>query len=566
MAYSDTYSDIYDSDVVVFAGAAAGSGSATRLTWAGPPMSTIPYPSWIIAVDWNGDGFFTGTDIITSDVLSRLGIAIQYGRDQARALNPAQPGQATFGVNNVSQNYSPEHPGSPFAELVPGRPFIVQATWSGATYTLYQGNIDDFNVLPNWTDLSVEFSCLDIQSNFAAVTLSTPLYNGLSSGQAIGVILDAVGWPSGPRDLDVGASQFRWWWEEGTDGWTALQKVLASEGPPAIAYIDESTGNFVYRDRMHRAVRSQSNSSQATFTNATGGAEPRFSMPFTYDNAWKNIINQVIIPVDERNPPDLASPEIGGLQIDWPSSGPGEITPVPPVVWQSTAITFVPAGTNTTIAAAASDPFFNAEVRAICISGAVTASLSRTSGQSTIVLLENTGGDAIVSMITIYANPVPVTETVQITASDTGSITQYGLRSLPGVAQATVWNTQTPTWAQQAPVWANQNDAAAIASLIITQRAHPLPDVQMRVVNANTIRLQQQLYRALSDRITIQDIGTGLDADFFIEQIGHTISQGGRIIETIFGCEKVVNMQPAGLFRFDDPVYGQFDTGGVFGI
>jgi hypothetical protein len=545
MAYSDIYSDTYDFDIASCDLADSGKGTVwfSRLAGGGP------YPVWNVAVDFDDDGDFSGTDIISDYVLTkRSAVSIQYGRDQARALNPAQPGQASFTLNNISGNFSPENVGSPYANLAPGRPAIIQATWGGTTYTMYRGSIDDYEVHPDITERSVSYTCLDAQSNFAAVTLSTELYNGISSGDAVNIILDAIGWPSGARDIDLGASQFRWWWEEGTDAWTALQKVIASEGPPAIALIDEGTGNFIFRDRLHRATRPVSTSPQAYFSS---DSEIEFSIPFVYDNYWKNIINQVVFNVEERNPPDLASPLIGGTAIDWPSSGPGEITPIPPVIWRNSSIIVVPAGGSIEISAQASDPFFGAQAWWSCIAGSVTASLSRTSGQSTIITLTSTGGDAIVSEIFLYANPVQSSGTVQVVIENSASIAKYGLRTMP---------------ASESPVWANQNDAEAIGSLIIAHRSGLLPNIQMRVLNANSNRLEQQLSRNISDRVTVQDDATGLNADFFIEQVKHSISAGGMLLDTTFGCEKAVNIQPSGLFKFDDAAYGRFDTGGVLAI
>ena len=101
-------------------------------------------------------------------------------------------------------------------------------------------------------------SCLDLMARFAqANPLSTPLYASIRTGTAIGYILDALGWPGGARDIDPGASTIRWWWEEGADGLTALARMLAAEGPPAMCFVD-TNANFVYRDRHHRLPRAAS--------------------------------------------------------------------------------------------------------------------------------------------------------------------------------------------------------------------------------------------------------------------------------------------------------------------
>jgi hypothetical protein len=72
----------------------------------------------------------------------------------------------------------------------------------------------------------------------------------------------------------------------------------------------------------------------------------------------------------------------------------------------------------------------------------------------------------------------------------------------------------------------------------------------MQVTNANATILAQQLGRDLSDRVTIVDSESGINADFYFEQIRHEISETGLRLSTTFGCEKARTV-PSGLFRFD---------------
>jgi hypothetical protein len=55
-----------------------------------------------------------------------------------------------------------------------------------------------------------------------------------------------------------------WWWASQADAFDMLTELLASEGPPSIAYIAPD-GTFVFRDRHHRLLRAASLTSQATF-------------------------------------------------------------------------------------------------------------------------------------------------------------------------------------------------------------------------------------------------------------------------------------------------------------
>jgi hypothetical protein len=110
--------------------------------------------------------------------------------------------------------------------------------------------------------------------------------------------------------------------------------------------------------------------------------------------------------------------------------------------------------------------------------------------------------------------------------------------------------------------WAGVHDAEAIADLIVGQRAERLPTVEVRFSQSKIpVRMAQQYGRDLSDRIHLVETETGVDQDFFVEQIRHRVA-GGGFTETVFGMERAA-VQPAGVFTFDDPDRG-FDDG-VFG-
>jgi hypothetical protein len=493
-------------------------------------------PVFRFYVDWLNDGDFIDTnDEVTSiaggNALAADGMTITYGRDQARAFSPVRAGEAAFKLNNAARIYSPENASSPlFGQLVPGRPVKITATQDAATTTIYRGFLDDFTVSPNRGGRTVTMSCLDAVARFAqANPISTPLYASVRTGTAIGLILDALGWPGGARDLDPGASTIRWWWEEGTDGLTALNRMLAAEGPPAICFVD-TNANFVFRDRHHRLLDAPSTAVQATFTNGTStetATTVTYSQPMTYDTGWRDICNTIITPVDQRNQQALG------------------------VVWQTDATVAVPAGTSVTVIAQSSDPFLNAVTPVAgtdytLLTGTATATLSRTSGQSTAITFTDTGAGSLVTGLQLQACPVTVARTVQVSVTDTASQTAYGVRGLPSgidISGATV------------------EDVVAVATIYVTRYAQRQPIVSIPVANANDKRLTQQLARDLSDRVHITDTELGLNADFFIDQISHATSGTGRVLTTTFGCEKADATTPANVFTFDDATNGKFNTG-----
>jgi len=481
-----------------------------------------------VRVDWNDDSDYSDTgENVTTRFLLRSAAKIEYGRDQVRSLAPPASGKLTFELNNESRDYSPENSSSPLAgNLGPGRQVRMQATVTPTTYTLFQGFLDDYEVLPNLEDRSVKFTALDALAKLRGVTISTDLHQGIRTGEAIGYILDAAGWPAADRDLDSGATYIRWWWEEGTDAFAAVERVLNSEGIPALVTVDVD-GNFVFRDRHHRLTRAASITLQATFRDT--GTEPVMTAPLEYDHGWRDIINSVTFSVAERDP----APELSA-------------------VWTASGVISIADGETVPLRVEVSDPFIGAIMPEAgtdytLLSGAVTITLSRTQGASATIFITANGGPATIDALQLRAYPLVVRRTVQIHAEDSTSISKHGRRSLPSEAGAP---------------WAGVHDAAALADIVLAHRAERLPVVRVRLVSANDTRLAQMLGRDLSDRVTIIDAETGLNGEFFIERIEHEVSEG-LVHSTVFGCEAVAEL-PSNLFTFD--VAGKGFNDGVFGL
>lgn len=232
---------------------------------------TLP-DGYTVAIDWNSDGSYDGAyDDVTNDVLARGPVTFQYGRDQARQLAPPRVGSLTMTLCNADRLYSPENPDSPIADdLSPAAPVTVETVVNDTLYPLFTGRVDDFDVHPDRGNRSIDITALDLLSLLQGVKISTVLFQAHRTGTLMHIILDEVGW-TGPRDIDPGATHVPWWWLEEADAFTAMTDLLASEGPPSIAYIGPD-GTFIFRDRHHRLLRPASTDSQATFASRLIGA------------------------------------------------------------------------------------------------------------------------------------------------------------------------------------------------------------------------------------------------------------------------------------------------------
>lgn len=467
----------------------------------------MPAPTYDYRVDWSGNGSFGDTgENVTSRVLADS-ISMSYGRDQARALSPLAPGEARFDLDNTTRDYSPENGSSPLTGLLgPGRPVRIQATHLTVTYGLFRGFLDGFNLVPE--DAHAKFTCTDELDKIRDTDISTDLYRGIRTGTAVGLVLDAVGWPTADRDIDPGATTIRYWWAEGDAG-AEIEKLVHSEGPPALVTVDPD-GRFVFRDRHHRLTRTPSTASQATFR-AGANADPRFSPPLGYDHGWRDIVNAARFVVDVRE-------------------SDGELTDV----WRSSDTISVADGETVQIKVQASDPFLGAVTPELgtdygTVFGAVQVALSRTSGRTALLSVKGVGGPAVITDVRIRGYAIPVTHRVHVGVEDPTSIAKHGQRSWPSAAP-----------------WAGAHDALGIATTIVGQRAERLPIITLRVAGYSDTNLTQMLSRDLSDRVTVIDSLVGLNDDVYIERIGHTIrGAGSQLHETEFGCEKAPT-PPAG--------------------
>lgn len=269
------------------------------------------------------------------------------------------------------------------------------------------------------------------------------------------------------------------------------------------------------------------------------------SRPFTYDVGWRDIINKIELTTEKR----YAYPE----EVVWEEKSTKTVFPDNPVVYKVTT----------------EDPFFNAVIPVpglksysdaqqvvtpedydfLVESGTVAVQLSRTSGQSldiTVTALDNT--PAVISNMTLRAQPVKVTSTLYVSAKDAPSQATEGVK--------------TPSSEEQPPDLMNVNDSRAIMEIILNQRFKKLPFVSFTLNNGSVQRMRALLDLKLSDRVEVAEDETFTDNQFYVEQIAHSIDGAGTSHSTVVGCEQL----PApieGAMIFDDPDLG-FDVG-VFG-
>lgn len=479
---------------------------------------------YTLAIDWSGAGTYAGTkEDVSSYLLDDPKLQVGYGRDRAAGFGPMVAGRMDFALHNLDGSFLPDNTASAISgRVAEGRRVRLQQVVSAVTYTLFEGVIDTLNVDIDTPGQPLIVSCLDSWGRPGGERLSLPVYNGIRVGQAIGIILDAIGWTGG-RDLDDGATVIPWWWEEGTDAASAIEALVDSEGPPAIAYVEG--GTFVFRGRHARLTRTASTTSQLTVTrtipagSGPGGSLPMLANP-TYDRGHRSVVNSTTFTVAQRRPGDFGQ------------------------VWTSDEVLALADGETVIVTASPSDPFIGAVVPEAGMDvqltyGTVTVALSRTSGQSTTMFIKAVGGPAQVTSVALRAVPLVVASTVQVAAEDSTSITRYGRRA---------WDRAT--------AWASVHDARAIAEIIVGTYATSGPAITVTIANTTTAAAVHVASRRIGDRITIYDDAFGINTDFIIERIDRTITKFGVIDTAAYGCRVVPPSYPATVFVLGTSILG----------
>jgi hypothetical protein len=477
---------------------------------------------YTFAVDWSQSGSF---DRVLEDLSGRVDpgtIEIVVGRESQKTTAHAVPGRMGITLSNNADRYlSPENASSPiYGNILPGRRAQLRTTAGTAETMLIDGVLTALSIAADGGGNPFTAEVSDGYARLGAAKLSTPLYTGYRTGDAINAILDLIEWP-GLRSIDPGATLMPYWWVEGDDPATAINNLVDAEGPPSIAYIQGST--FYFHDRHHRILNARSQTSQGTFTHiipagaGPGGDYKIESGSFVYDHGLADITNSVTYAVDVRIPGKSA--EVWGLDDGFS----------------------INSGDTITITAQASDLFTDASVN-ISTTATVTTSLDRTSGRAATITLACTGA-GYVSHLGLQAIPIPVSRTVKVSASDAGSVARFGEQ----------------IWPDDVPQYVDQYDALAIANRIVAGYATNRPTVTFAIAGYNSATKAIIASLLVSDRIAVRNDSIGLNAEFMVERLTYRITQLD-LIELVIGASITDPVQSTGAFTFDTSGLG-FDQG-----
>lgn len=465
------------------------------------PIISIPLV-YSVKVDWNKDGDFSDAEETISAVV--FGFSIDRGRDQAWELGKSRASVAEILVDNVSKKYSPENSGSPiYGKVKPGRPVRIVALEDGVTYPLFIGTIENFKLRPGIDQRTVLFYAEDGLIQMRTQKVYTPVYESITTGAAIGHILDAIGWSESKRIIDTGQTTLLYWWAWDETARQAISKLEAVE--LGLFYLDEEE-NAVFEDRHHR-LKGAHLTSQETYD-----PDNRIYHDFGYDVGIRNIFNQAIANI-------LKYTE-GEITVLWtldetPCLAPGEVRSWRAVFMDSAVDLVTPVESTDYIANSQSggggdDLSTNISIEITKLSQGADLAVTNNGAVAAYLTTLQVRGKLLSSLTSSYK------------ADNEASQTDFGKRTYP-LASSII-----PT----EPI------AKDYCDFVVSRYGAQVPSIKLKIWNATAADLVEIFARRVSDRITIKNDELGLNDEFFIHNIKHTISKQGRLHEMQIACER----------------------------
>jgi hypothetical protein len=220
------------------------------------------------------------TTSVSVDVSNQVD-SIRTNRGRTALSDVFQTGTMSLRIIDQNGDFNPMNPSSPYYNLLnPMRKVTITATYGTTTYPIFAGYITSYNTSTPRDVGDVVYTTIQAVDGFrlfqnAQITSVASATAGQTTGTRIGKILDAVGWPTGMRDIDTGLTTVQA--DPGTlrTSLGALQTIESTEY--GALYMD-ALGNVVFQDR---ALTSSSVAGTPTVFNDNGTG-------ISYNNAlWK---------------------------------------------------------------------------------------------------------------------------------------------------------------------------------------------------------------------------------------------------------------------------------------
>ena len=492
---------------------------------------------YALKVDWSGDGDFGDTgEIITGRLLS---IECERGKDFPSQLTGRSiAGKLVAVLNNESGDYSPFNTSSGlYGNLLPGRLVQLQAAYNEEfAYTfpfifmntpIWTGYLE--SIEPDVVIGNVKIATLTAVGGLGLIAQresKVALQEDKRTDELIGAILTDAGWDSDNSDLE--------------EGQTTVSKFFTASGSAlkSMRQVEETENGFIYeaRDgkikfegRHFRMTDVQSVNSQLTFSDAT-------DRTYSYETILHEDPLPSIFNVFEAT---VVTYSEGSLAVLWTLGESGTASPAlksgdsviyyaqyPPMVDGVLASeiagqvtvkewTTPVAGTDYTVNAAA-------DGSGAALHGSVGVAVSKASNTMKITLTNNHATDGFITLLRARGTTLNTSDPTLVVAEDSTSQTAFLKRTYRSSAK---W---FPT-AAEAQNWCNFSLARfkdPMARLVLSFTA-----------GKEAASLFAALDLDISHRVTITATSArtllGINEDFIVENIRHTVSEGKMLHQTI---------------------------------
>ena len=511
--------------------------------------------SYVLKVDWNKDGDFGDTG---EDVSARtLSISCSRGRDYASQLTGRSiAGFLTATLNNESGDYSSFNSASPiYGNILPGRKVQLAAGSGSFPYTFpiyFEGSVVVWtgylqSIMPSPSVEGLNTVTLTATGSLGYLNqreVEIGMEASVLTGTAVGDILDKVAWAAGDRTLDGGQTTMTRFWTDKIRTVGSLRKVEDTE----MGFIGESAaGYIIFEDRHHR-MKAPHITSQATYTDAPGGALGYIGL--SQEDPLEQIYN-----IFEA---EIKLYTVGSLAVVWTCPESGASSPL------------IAAGASRTFWASYPNPDSATDARAINawttpvattdyvantaadgsgtnITASMTIAVTKFSTSMKIQITNDYTQHAYITLLQARGTPVTVSDPLKVKAEDSTSKTAYGERNYPNPAEFIPDSDEAQAWCDS-NLSMYKDPQPVLGVTLFANRSHP--------------HLEEAFNRDISDRITLvasNDAGLGINEDFFIEAIYHEI-EATDLSHSVTYLLSPVGML-GGFFILDTSV---LDTGRLF--
>lgn len=475
--------------------------------------------TYLVSVDWNNDGVYTGTGENVSARVRRL--EFWRGRDFASQLGASSSaGWLKMELENKSNDYSSFNTASPLnGNLLPGRKVRVQADGT----TIWLGYLKRLTPVPNYKGDKI--ALLEATGPLGVIAqrkVSSAVGGSGTTGAAISGLLDYMGWPAANYIIDAGKTTLTKYWATDQNGLDALYEVENAE----LGFLWEAAdGRIAFSNRHARYVNTapttpnkRTLTSQATFSDAAGAT-------LSYNAIELQDPLERVFNIAQS---EVRLFTVGALAVLWTLSETGASSPALlqgatktywaqyPVMGSAEDVMGVDAWTT---------PVATTDYTA---NSAADGSGSSETGNLTIVVtkfattmqiqITKSGGGGTAYLTKLQARGTPLTLTanpIRVLEENTDSSTLYGDRTWPMPDR---WNPTT----QDALDWTR--------FLLSLYRNPPRILTMTYIANKSASHITEMLTRELNDRITVvanNNTGLGINEDFWIENQHHTIASNG---------------------------------------